>query len=80
MAKTEGFYSLVCDRCNTQTYAAQGSPIDQNWKNAGHTNADGSVSTRFLCPDCFKAFRAMAQAQDAAYNSFMAGADDDDDI
>lgn len=80
MAKTEGFYSLVCDRCNTQTYAAQGSPIDQNWKNAGHTNADGSVSIRFLCPDCFKAFRAMAQAQDAAYNSFMAGADDADDI
>ncbi len=78
MAKTEGFYSLVCDRCNAQAYAAQGSPVDQNWKNAGHTNADGSVSTRFLCPDCFKAFRVMAQAQDAAYNAFMAGADDAD--
>lgn len=78
MAKTNGFYSLVCDRCGAQEYAAEGSPTDQTWKSAGHTNADGSQSSRYLCPRCFNEYRAMAMRQDAEYNAFMAGTGGDD--
>ncbi len=77
MAKTSGFYSLVCDRCGKQAYTAEGSPTDQNWKSAGHTNADGSQSGRYLCPECFKGYQVIARRQDSEYNAFMAGTDGD---
>ena len=80
MAKTEGFLSLVCDRCGKQTYAVPGNPDDQSWKTAKHAKADGTESTRYLCPECHRRFLELAQAQADEFSRFMSRADDADGI
>lgn len=72
MAKTTGYMQLVCDRCGETAYAADGGPIAQQWRDVAHVGADGSTSTRYLCPDCYAAWRTLAAAQDSAFGDFMA--------
>lgn len=72
MAKTEGYAQYVCDRCNKSMYATDGSPDAQSWRTVRRITADGTETSRLLCPACNAEYRALAQSQDSAFGDFMA--------
>lgn len=73
MAKTDGYSLYVCDRDGAQAYLAGNDPHVSDWHTIERVTADGVKTSRLLCPDCHTAYKALAAAQDAAFNAFMAG-------
>lgn len=73
MAKTDGFSSLVCDRCGSSDFAPDGSPTMQAWRTVKHIQADNSEVSRYLCPECVSKYRPLASSQDDEWSAFMAG-------
>ena len=68
MAKTDGYSRLACE------YLQGNDPRTGSWKTVKRLTADGVEATITLCPDCYPGYKAVAEANDKAVNSYLEGA------
>lgn len=71
MAKTTGISRYTCDRCAKEAYMTSGDPRASEWRDIDRVTADAVPTTRLLCPDCVKEYKALAEQQDSAFAAFM---------
>ena len=76
MAKTDGYSRLACDRktCDTVEYLQGNDPRTGSWKTVKRLTADGVEATITLCPDWYPGYKAVAETNDKAVNSYLEGA------
>lgn len=75
MPKTDGYIRYACDRktCTTVEHIQSTDPRAQAWKTVKRVTADGVETTHLLCPACHPGYKAVAEAADKSYNTYMEG-------
>lgn len=62
---------FICDRCETEEFAKQGSDAVEKWHRIKHIYADGKESEYLLCKDCYKKHYDRALQLDKDHNVWM---------
>ena len=72
MARTDNYSQLTCDRCGVTRYAAENSPVMQQYKNILRIDQGGAEIKRLYCATCATSYRNLVSSQDQAFSEFEA--------